>query len=536
MALAALVVAALVAEPSAAGFRDVTYAQAELPTVAAPGLVPVVDDRSAGSALFLDQFGALYVAGDQKSGDGAGGNPKSTSVPTKVTFPKGLRIIEAAGASNDYDSDSRTAWAALDSSGVVWTWGAVWNGPNLLGRGTIGAPESYTPGKVVAGPGGKAPHFIDLELGENQFYALDEKGTMWVWGYGSENLPTLSRDDASYPVPANLAAKPGKEIDKCGSNDIEAVTWHSIWGGYNAGAAVSTAGLIYTWGFDNSDGMTGSRNSQLCPYLNPGANEALFMAYQDTYKDASGSSYELDPDAATFSDRKQRVAAIADEMKTRTICGGPIAKALVDDNPGCPVRQIGYGARAPRMLLQNGDLYTWQVSADYTYGGPMLGREPVGEHADSERYSPGVALANVVSVVDGIGSVVALKDDGTVYGWGRNDYCQAIGVHAKNAEKSCGTIESDEVVALPTRVYGLPESVPVTSLAATQCAAWAIASDGSMYAWGGGTIVGDDYVKCVSGRSLGYKIYDQTKATGALPFGEPVTADATGTIKVRDKD
>ncbi|WGD37214.1 hypothetical protein [Lysinibacter sp. HNR] len=538
---ALLAIAGLVATVStSAGFNDASFATATVKTEVTPAALPVPHDQSANSTLKINRFGELYVTGNRVTGDGNGGTPAIDSEPTRVNFPEGSIITQAAGSTNDFHYSNNvgsypTSFGALDSTGKVWSWGRTFpgdtNGQQLIGRGPITRLESQTVGQVTqtttngVTASGTLPPIIQLSRAENQYLALDADGNLWAWGYGGENLPTPFRGNSMYPALSNtVTTTPGNRA--CVGGDT--VAWHSIWGGNNAAGAVSQNGLIYTWGYDNSDGESTIHVSQRCPILNPGANKALFSAYPDLYRDGAGNSYD-----GTVT----RYDAIVEEMLRAPMpaCAGAKATPVFDDG-GCPVRQLGFGARAPRMLLQNGDLYTWMISPNTYYGFAFLGRESdTSLTPGSSRYLPAVAMQNVRLFSAGVSSITALTHDGKAWGWGRNNFCQAIGVHqAPRAGTPC-SVEVGESVTLPTRVADIPQEQTIDYISSTQCATWAQSADGAAWAWGGGRIAGYDYVQCKDPglRVVGIKIYDLTQATEDNLFGLPVRAAATGTIKVR---
>lgn len=520
---------------STAGFRDTVVGNATVTTEVAPDF-PVAQDQSAASALYVSKFGQLSLAGNRASGNGAGGAGDTTTYPTQVQFPAGTVIVDAVGATNDYDNgqQSTTSYAALDSAGQVWTWGAVLGGPSLIGRGNITLAQSYTPGLVRVSAGG-APltGIVDIERIENQFLALDNRGTMWVWGYAAENLPHSAAANQQFPVAANTVAATEGALSCSGTNDGGTVTWHSIWGGGNAGAAVSTSGLIYTWGFDHGR-LDGIQISQRCPILNDPANRALFSAYPDVYKTAEGLSYN-ETVLTTESQRLARYNEIVRNLRTKTMaaCAGVVTKPNSDgsvaDESGCYVRQLGYSARAPRLLLDNGDLYTWQVSAE-GYGMPFLGRVSTSDiwSTPGSRYRPTVALSGVDYVVVGVGSAKALMRDGRVLAWGYNYFCEAIGSPSGVAD--CVTQGASPLVVLPTPVAGLPTNI--VRIAATQCATWAVDAGGRHWAWGAGTLASYAFVSCWRGPAAP-RIYDRTGNFQGSPWGSAINSTSTGTIRVR---
>ena len=547
------------AEDAVAGFHDETYAHAGVLTEGMPPTLPVFNDQSAGSTLYVTRTGEVYLSGMRDSGDGNGSaRTPAKADPTRVGFPEGVRIVDAAGSSNDFSYVSSTSYMALADQGGVWTWGRPLGGASLIGRGSIGLAGSYTVGRVTStADGSPLPRIIDIERSENQFLALDERGTLWSWGYDGQNLPRDSGlRDRGLPAPSNATTTSHTSLGGCGGRSV---TWHSIWGGNNSSAAVATNGLVYSWGFDNDDGLTNGRSSQKCPILNESANRALFQAYPEHYRTANGAVYdESSPELngasvdETLKLRQKRYQEIVSSMEGRTLqaCSSVSGKTMADEGP-CPVRQFGYSARAPRMLLQNGDLYTWQIkdSALDEYGIAFLGRYPSNPSGDAPRAwwekgsirRPEVALRDVDYVAPGISSVTALTRSGEVYGWGRNNICQAVGARLA-VSRPCTQDAGDDadLVVLPSRLQGQGlEGARITGIGSTQCASWAIDHEGNIWGWGAGTSTGRVFRYCSPNGSTGgydtegYKIYDKTRATTQRPFGEPVATAGTAVRKVR---
>jgi alpha-tubulin suppressor-like RCC1 family protein len=547
------------AEDTLAGFHDETYAHAGVSTEGMPPTLPVFNDQSAGSTLFVTRTGELYLSGMRNSGDGNGSaRTPAKADPTRIEFPEDVRIVDAAGSSNDFSYVSSTSYMALDDQGGVWTWGRPVGGANVIGRGNIGLTASYTVGRVTStADGTPLPRIVDIERSENQFLALDERGTLWSWGYNGENLPRDSAlRDRGRPGASNATTTSHTSLGGCGGRPV---TWHSIWGGNNSSAAVATNGLIYSWGFDNDDGLTSGRTSQKCPILNESANRALFQAYPEHYHAENGATYdESSPElngssvAETLKLRQKRYEEIVSSMEGRPlgVCSSISAKSVVDEGD-CPVRQFGYSARAPRMLLQNGDLYTWQIkdSPGDPYGDAFIGRQPSnpsGNTRDSwwEKGSirrPEVALRDVDYVVPGISAAIALTRSGEVYGWGRNNICQAVGARVADSRPCTQDVGDDaDMVVLPTRVRGQGmENARITGVESTQCATWAIDHEGNIWGWGAGTATGRVFRYCSPNGSTGgydtegYKLYDKTLATTQRPFGEPIATAGTALRKLR---
>ncbi|HIW99914.1 MAG TPA: hypothetical protein H9871_07190 [Candidatus Nesterenkonia stercoripullorum] len=526
-----------------AGFTDSTYGAASLTTTAKVPVEAVKYDQSAASALFLSDSGGLYISGYRGTGDGNGGKPNAQAEPNRVKFPEGVQIIDATGSTNDFNAifaDTTTSFMALDAEGGVWTWGRVYGVRDLIGRGDISRAGSRYVGQVTATAEGRSlPPIARMARTENQFLALDYEGTMWVWGYGGENMPTPDKyGDAPLPVRANHTTAAPSLLTCSGNrdNNLGPVPFRSIWSGNNAGGAVGQNGLLYTWGFDNSDALGGLVTNTRCPSLNEGANRELFQRYPELYTTAEGEIYD-EGELSTEEERHERYVEIAEAMRRGEfpVCAG-VVEGPGPDTSGCPVRQFGHSSGAAHLLTSGGELLTWMTRKGY--GEPFLGREPTPS-SPARRPAPVTGDLRFDEVTAGVSSLVALSTDGRVYGWGSNNLCQAVGVmteYGTPTDGDCGDggKESDAaVVVVPQLVDGIPEGTPATSISATQCAAWATLADGSAYGWGAGTAAGYGFSQCRQPASSyrGYKIHREVPEGGSGPFGEPVTQRATATIR-----
>ncbi|GAB3620978.1 hypothetical protein GCM10027417_22390 [Glutamicibacter endophyticus] len=544
---ALLAVGCLFLPGTQAGFTDSTFGRAQLSTSSGLAVGPSDYDQSAASALFISTRGDLYISGARNNGDGNGGTPPPTADPTRVSFPNDTAIVDAAGSTNDFSTafSNTNSYMALDHRGGVWTWGSVYpsaSGHRLLGRGSIEVAQARHVGQVTTtAQGTKLPAIKDIARTENQFLALDGEGTLWAWGYGAENLPNPNGpSSAPLPLKANRTTWAPHRGSCLGDseNNMGSVRWHSLWGGNNSAGAVSQNGLIYSWGYDTNEPPAAGNGivNATCPALNERANRALFLERPDLYRTSEGETYD-ERDLATENDRHARYVAIVRDMIKQPLsqCRGVKPTGTVD-NSKCPVRQLGFPARASLLLLQSGTLLTWKSTA-LDYGDPFLGRTPSDSPYWPHAVRSGGHQVMFSSFTTGISSVQGLTREGDVLGWGWNNYCQAIGRPTSKADCSSprdSPRAAADLVLSPTSVAGIPKDEKVVQLSATQCAAWATSASGTLYAWGAGTVAGTDFRTCAQPArpQAGYKIYDYLRVDSEHPFGHPVTDRATSTRKV----
>lgn len=546
-----------------ANYVDQTHAVAELTTETWAAVQPERVWTSSSAAFVAD--GTVYIGGFR--GNGASGTGAATvdaaSGPTAVDLP--VDAVKVVGATNDFHDGaaaSTTWFAALGVDGVVYQWGSNYAGSISGQSNRPRAITTYSPtGGAATVP---LPPIVDLSMSENQIFALDADGTMYAWGYAGENLPNPVGGSTArtVPLPSNIvvdnstgAANVGTVSDgrivpsatQAASNGARTVAWHRIYGGQNSSFAVTREGLVYIWGFDAHPGLstqTGVTN-QRAPREARGVNAVLFERYPEIYHAVDGTTLEAgDPAYWTTYDR------IYQDMKGREVCTGDFDRLQVYDDSGCPVRQLGTGARTYRVLLSNHEMYTWAATTE-TYGWPTIGRwvsstAPAGggyvpRLIETSQNGPTIPVHHFTS---GSSALQAVTTDGRVYGWGANNWCQAIGTHSTGGvadpgrnNGNCGVQGSTAATGLrpaggvwyPTPVWNVPEDAVITDLGATACTTWLTDARGTMYAFGGSTVVGRDFRSCANNTAHGFRVYDLNDASLASPFGSPVNAPAVAT-------
>lgn len=150
------------------------------------------------TSLAVKADGTLWSWGSNQygaRGDGTTGgniiNPVQVPIPNLVTTPTRIgKHAVAVGISS---------YAAIDTEGQVWTWGANWNG--RLGDGT--AASHYSPARVKksANAADYLTGIVSIAAGGGTMAAIDADGMVWTWGAGADGvLGNGSTQDSPYPV------------------------------------------------------------------------------------------------------------------------------------------------------------------------------------------------------------------------------------------------------------------------------------------------------------------------------------------------
>lgn len=291
--------------------------------------------------------------------------------------PQGAFTMPQVGAADYFN-------VALKSDGTVWTWGG--NNYGGLARGVYTYAEIATPRQAIKTPIydennnviGVTEYLTNIKqiaVGGRHALALDADGTVWAWGYNYDGqLGIGTSDNNAHPVPVRITTD--------GTTPLTDVVYISAgWASY----AVRKDGTVWACGW-NAYGQAG-------PYT----------AYRD----------------------KQPLA--------QPISGGSTGDRYLRD-----VIQIENGYSHIVALKTNGTVLAW----GYNLSGMGSGTRswtPI-QVVKGESNSSTIYLENVVQVAIGqgeynaYGHALALKDDGTVYGWGRNAEGQ-LGIGNTDANK-----------------------------------------------------------------------------------------------------
>ncbi len=165
------------------------------------GMLPAtITEIAAGdyTSLAVRDDGSLWVWGSNQYG-ARGDGTTGENIADPVQVPLSNRVTTPSRTGKHAVAVGTSAYAAIDTEGQVWTWGANWNG--RLGDGTT--TSRYTPARVKksASPGDYLTGVVSIAGGGGTMAAIDADGTVWTWGAGANGvLGNGSTEDSAYPV------------------------------------------------------------------------------------------------------------------------------------------------------------------------------------------------------------------------------------------------------------------------------------------------------------------------------------------------
>jgi alpha-tubulin suppressor-like RCC1 family protein len=398
----------------------------------ATGLTNGVVVAAGGSHTLALATSGIWAWGNNANGQLGAGNTTSTNRPILVSGAVAAQSVAAGGSHS----------LALLANGTVLAWGL-----NASGQLGTGNNTSTNRPVTVSGLSG----VVQVACGGAHSLALKADGTVWAWGLNSSGqLGNNSTTSSNAPVQVS------------GLNnvvEIAAGNLHSL--------AKKADGTVWAWG-DNSGGQMGV-----------GIGTPYSMIPKQTSIVLGGVPSPLGGGFmhSTVIKYSGAMWACGDNILGELYLG----TSIPDTNRPAKAANAGYVAVVAGLhnystlgLKADGEVWAW---GDNTYG--QLG---TGNTTSTNLPIQVTSLSNIVAVAMGgdmgavytaTGHSMALGADGTVWGWGRNNFGQ-IGD---------GTT-TDRTTPVRVVVPGGAYFSNVVAVAAGAQFSLALRSDATVWAWG----------------------------------------------------
>jgi alpha-tubulin suppressor-like RCC1 family protein len=353
----------------------------------------------------------------------------------------------AGGGTNWKQVDCGAGYtAAIKTDGTLWTWGA--NSSGQLGDGTTSNRSS--PGTTAGG----GTNWKQVSAGELHTAAIKTDGTLWGWGLNDSGQ--LGIDPFKYRGSPVTTARGGNDWAQvsCGYRNSAGITVYGelwVWGCYSGSgsldyvfspvtvagggtnwaqvscgddhtAAIKTDGTLWTWGVNTSgklgDGTTTSR-------LSPGTTAGGGTNWAQVSTAYGFYTAAIKTDGTLWTWGANDYGQLGDGTTTSRRSPGTTAGG------GTNWAQVSCGYNHTAAIKTDGTLWTWGVN---TSG-------KLGDGTTTSRSSPGTTAGggtNWAQVSCGVDHTAAIKTDGTLWTWGRNDYGQ-LGDGTTTSRSSPGT-------------------------------------------------------------------------------------------------
>lgn len=397
-----------------------------------------------------------------------------TLAAKKKTAPKFVRL-----------ATSETHTLALTRTGVIYGWGS--NDCGVLGTGKSSGPK-YRPTKAT---GLKGIKFKQVAVGDSFSVGLSTKGVVYTWGCNGARgaLGTGKKSNSVKPVKPKLPK--GVKI-----TSIAAGPGHVL--------ALASNGSVYAWGSSDSDrwgpsnggrsalgdGTTKSRKTPVKVKFPKGVIITWITAgrYYSAARDAVGNmwAWGMNEEGQLGVPGWKNGIDRSHSTKPSKLYTTPVKMQAPEG-----VSLIEVASNSLEALGSDGNIYTWGLQASGLFGdgtrktpadypitwdeNPCCGWMTYGIYPTPRidltvQRPAGLTFAHVGQhgVPDQTG-YSAIGSDGYVYAWGQN--YGSLGDGTRTDRKS------------PVRVK-TPKGVKIVQTVASGCHAFALGSNGTIYAWG----------------------------------------------------
>ena len=278
--------------------------------------------------------------------------------------------------------------AAIKTDGTLWTWGA--NASGQLGDNS--AVSKLSP--VTTAGGGT--NWKQTACGYFHTAAIKTDGTLWTWG--SNNRGQLGANLATNVSRSSPATTAG-----AGAN------WRQVAACTYATFAIKTDGTLWAWG-NNNGGQLGDNTivNKSSPVTTAGGGtnwKQVACAYNHTTA--------IKTDGTLWTWGGNAFGQLGDNTTT------PRSSPATTAGAGTDWKQVACGSFYTAAVKTDGTLWTW--------GGNSSGQLGANLTTTVSRSSPGTTAGggtNWKQVACGYRTASAVKADGTLWTWGRNDLGQ----------------------------------------------------------------------------------------------------------------
>jgi uncharacterized delta-60 repeat protein len=296
--------------------------------------------------------------------------------------------IAKIGLTDIVDMDSGLNHTVLlDKDGDVWTFGTDVNDVGLLGQGNDSNSSTALQISNLHG-------IIEVAVGNETSYALDENGSVWAWGVNDKNQTGML--GGSFKTPTKI---PGL------------FSILHIDAGHNFAIAIDDIGDVYSWG----KSVNGELGTGAIALQHPDEKPTRITQFATILKISVGNTHvlALDKDGDIWawgsnSNLELGRSGAADGLPTLMSSFGNVVDIEAD-------------YLSSFAILDDGTLRSW--------GSKLRGALGNGISSGSTQTPFTVPVNKIKAVSANYHHVLAVDENGTIHAWGANDAYQVEGLH-----------------------------------------------------------------------------------------------------------
>ena len=293
---------------------------------------------------------------------------------------------------------------AVKTNNTLWSWGRNLTGsPGNFRAGMLGHNDTINRSSPVQV--GALTNWYQVAAGDVHSLAVKTDGTLWSWGgnYRSELGFYTSGQSRSSPIQVGTSSD-----------------WYQVSGGTEFSVAIKTDGTLWSWGF-RAYGRLGDDYGSFTSVNSPTQRGSL----TDWHQVSAGSAgcLAIKTDGSLWAWGRNASGQLGDDTT---------------ENKSSPVQigsltnwaQVDSGQNSSFAVKTNGTLWAWGFNSSSASG--QLGLGDVANRSSPVQVG---ALTNWAYVSGGDSTAAAVKTDGTLWGWGFNNYGE-VGINSTISRSS----------------------------------------------------------------------------------------------------
>lgn len=284
---------------------------------------------------------------------------------------------------------------------------------------------------------------IEISAGAYHTVALKEDGTVWTWGNNeSGQLGDGTEIDKGEPVQV-------KGIE--GVKAIAAGEWHTV--------ALKEDGSIWAWG-DNEDGQLG--DGRVIATNKP----VQAIDIEEVVAIASGNCFTvaLKQDGTVWTWGLYFYYDPIENVDIAMTSTQPVCKEGIED-----VKAIAAGTYNSFAIKEDGTVWGWGSNFAGQLGAIVIADSDTNNEFKYERFMQVSGMEKVKAIAAGYNYTIALKKDGSLWVWGRNNL---------------GNLGDDSIETISIEPVPVKDLEDVIAVSAADDHIVALKKDGTVWSWG----------------------------------------------------
>ncbi|MEK5039861.1 RCC1 domain-containing protein [Sporosarcina sp. FSL K6-3457] len=313
-------------------------------------------------------------------------------IPLIIPFGQTAQAYGVANHENVIDI-GKNHFVVLKNDGSVWSWGDHEYGQ--LGV-RLSSLESDKPSAIRKQDGNRLANIKSIAAGGDHTVALDKNNEVWTWGRNSDGQLGYTTPFIGTTDQMTYNAEPTKVM----KNTVEALKAIAISAGEVHTLAVDESGQVWAWG-SGKFGQIGKEGRAITPELVPGLSNIVAVAA------GAHHSLALSRDGKVFAWGRNTNGQLGIGQSGHI---NPMPKQI-ERLTG--IMEIAAGDNHTIALAQN-------RTTIWAWGSNFYGQ--LGDGGREERLHPVTVegIQGVKMIAAGNDHTIAVKDDGSVWTWGRN--------------------------------------------------------------------------------------------------------------------